>query len=177
MDGLEALRSFKQQTNIPIVFVTARRRELDEIVGLELGADDYITKPFDMDILLARVKAVLRRYNDPIPSITAIPLEQSLQVGDIFIDPLAHIVRLKDQVIELSPKEFDLLLVLAQEADRVISTESLLSRVWGADWVGETQTVYVHIRWLREKIEKNPAHPQRLITVKGVGYKLSSVYA
>ena len=167
MDGLEALRVFQRETTIPIIFVTARRRELDEIVGLELGADDYITKPFDMDVLLARIKVVLRRA---IPHSESPP--RQYVVGDLRIDAASHVVQLGTRTIEMSPKEFTILLVLAEESGHVLSIEELIRRVWGSEWVGETQTVYVHIRWLREKIERNPTHPQRLVTIKGMGYKL-----
>jgi len=169
MDGLEALREFQRETIAPIIFVTARRREFDEIQGLELGADDYITKPFDNDVLLARLKSVLRRWNASRDSVLT---RQSLQVGDLFLNPESRSAQIKGRELELAPKEFDLLLALAQEAGSFVSIEQLLSRIWGADWIGESQTVYVHIRWLREKIENDPAHPQRLLTVKGVGYKL-----
>jgi DNA-binding response OmpR family regulator len=173
VDGLEALRLIRQQNaRLPIIFVTARRRELDEVVGLELGADDYITKPFDMDVLLAHVKAVLRRAS-PGPSIV-VP-SSPLVVGDISIDSAGRTVHVNDLPVDLSPKEFDLLVVLAQNAGRVVSLNELLERVWGANWIGESQTLYVHVRWLREKIEENPAQPRRLITVRGSGYKLIPV--
>jgi len=170
MDGLEALRSIQQQVMVPIIFVTARRRELDEIVGLELGADDFVTKPFDVDVLLARIRAVLRRTN-PHPANPS----RFITVGDLLIDRDSHAVRVGERLIEMSRKEFDLLLVLAMEPGHVISVAELIRRVWGEAWIGEMQTVYVHIRWLREKIETDPAHPERLITVKGVGYKLLPV--
>jgi DNA-binding response OmpR family regulator len=172
MSGFDALRSFQRETLAPILFVTARRRELDEVFGLELGADDYITKPFDIDVLLARLKTVLRRS-----AITQESLSQrhALELGDLYIDPQGHIVKLRGVVIELAPKEFDLLYVLAQDAGNVISVDTLLSRIWGVGWVGESQTIYVHMRWLREKVEDDPAHPRRLLTVKGVGYKLVAV--
>ncbi len=170
MDGLDALRNLRRELDVPVIFITARRRELDEVLGLELGADDYITKPFDFDVLLARVKAVLRRSGRP--DIAPTPTLQPLTVGDIVIDPSAHTVTLRDTPVEMAPREFDLLLALAQEAGRVLSVDDLLGRVWGAEYVGEPQVVYVHIRWLREKLEDDPQHPQRIVTVRGVGYKL-----
>ena len=169
MDGLDALRALRQQINVPVIFVTARRRELDEVVGLELGADDYVTKPFDIDELLARIKAVLRRTSQ---AVTAAPQLEPLTVGNIVIDPAAHTVTVGDRPVELAPREFDLLSALAPEAGRVLSIDDLLARVWGAEYVGEPQVVYVHIRWLREKLEDDPKHPRRIITVRGVGYKL-----
>ncbi len=170
MDGLDALRRFRQEFAAPVIFVTARRRELDEVVGLELGADDYVTKPFDLDVLLARIKAVLRRAAPPPAAPPAAPLT----CGDLVIDPAAHTVTVGGRPVELTPREFDLLLALAQEAGRVIPTETLLTRVWGAEYAGEPQVVYVHIRWLREKLEADSQHPQRIVTVRGVGYKLVS---
>jgi DNA-binding response OmpR family regulator len=169
LDGLEALRQFRQSSTAPIIFLTARRRELDQVLGLELGADDYITKPFDLDVLLARLKAVLRRTQSAAPTQ---PAAAPLLVGDITIDPLAHTVTLGGQPLELPPREFDLLYTLALEAEHVVSVDDLLTRVWGAEYSGEPQVVYVHIRWLREKIEQDPNRPQRIITVRGVGYKL-----
>lgn len=169
MDGLDALRQFRQQINSPIIFVTARRRELDEVLGLELGADDYITKPFEMSVLLAHIKAVLRRA-DASHLVTA--QTQSVIVGDLSLDPLAHTVTLAGKPLELTPREFDLLHVLALSPGQVLSTQDLLSEVWGAEFVGQPQALYVHIRWLREKIETKPGKPQRILTVHGVGYKL-----
>ena len=169
MDGLDALRQFKDQLALPVIFVTARRRELDEIVGLELGADDYITKPFDIDVLLAHIKAVLRRAE---PVVRSAGNPSPVAVGELVIDPLAHTVTVAGKQIGLSPREFDLLHALALEPDRVISVDELLARVWGAEFVGQPQAVYVHIRWLREKIEPDPNHPKYIITVRGVGYKL-----
>lgn len=175
MDGLDALRNFQQtvqayhHVEIPIIFLTARRQELDQALGLELGADDYVTKPFALNVLLARIKAVLRRVDRSTPAAQSPKL---LEVGDLVIDSAAHIATLAGQPLELSPLEFSLLHVLALEAGHVVSVDDLLSRVWGAEYNGESQVVYVHIRWLREKLEADPQHPQRIITVRGVGYKL-----
>ena len=169
MDGLDALRSFRQEADTPIIFVTARRRELDQALGLELGADDYVTKPFDLNVLLARIKAVLRRSERAAPAVSA---PERLQVGDLFIDTAAHVVTLAGEPLELAPREFALLHALALQAGQVISVDDLLAQVWGAEYLGEPQVVYVHIRWLREKIEADPKHPQRIVTMRGVGYKL-----
>lgn len=174
MDGLDALRKFKEEYEIPVIFLTARRRELDEVVGLELGADDYVTKPFDVDVLLARIKAVLRR-------VSKLGLQQPeksvLVAGDIEIDAKAYSVRLAGKQVELAPREFDLLYALASEPKRVITVEDLLARVWGAEYIGQPQVVYVHIRWLREKIERNPNQPKRILTVRGKGYKFEPLEA
>ncbi len=169
MDGLEALRHFQAQMDVPIIFLTARRRQLDQVLGLELGADDYVTKPFDLDVLLARVKAVLRRSERATAPVAE---SMPLVVGDLTVDPAAHTVSVRDRPVDLSPREFDLLHALSLEAGRVVSTEDLLARVWGAEYAGESQVVYVHVRWLRQKLEENPNHPRRIITVRGVGYKL-----
>jgi DNA-binding response OmpR family regulator len=171
MDGLDALRHLKETLSLPVIFVTARRRELDEVLGLELGADDYIAKPFDVDVLLARIKAVLRRSERATPAASA-ERPAALVVGDLAIDPAAHTVTLAGKSIDLSPREFDLLHTLALEPGRVFSVDELLGQVWGAEFIGQPQAVYVHIRWLREKLEENPNHPQHIITVRGVGYKL-----
>jgi DNA-binding response OmpR family regulator len=170
MDGLDALRRFRQQFSAPVVFLTARRRELDQVVGLELGADDYVTKPFDLDVLLARIKAVLRRSQ---PGEASLPqASHSLQIGSLSIDPGKHQVLVGSRTIELPPREFDLLHALALDAGRVVPVDDLLARVWGAEYQGEPQVVYVHIRWLREKLEQDPNQPRRIVTVRGVGYKL-----
>lgn len=169
MDGLETLRAFQKEIAAPVIFVTARRRELDEIVGLEMGADDYITKPFDMDILLARVKAVLRRSQQSQPSS---PPSETISVGDLRIDPVAHEVTVGGKLVELAPKEYDLLYYLAQRAGEAVPLEDIILNVWGEEWAGETQTVYVHVRWLRTKIETEPNKPRRLLTVRSVGYRL-----
>jgi DNA-binding response OmpR family regulator len=170
IDGLDALRRFRAQLDVPVIFVTARRRELDQVLGLELGADDYVTKPFDLDVLLARIKAVLRRAGRTESLSPDLPVP--LIVGDLAIDAAAHTVSIGDLQVDLAPKEFDLLHALAIEAGRVVSTDDLLARVWGAEYAGEPQVVYVHIRWLREKLEIDPGHPRRIVTVRGVGYKL-----
>jgi DNA-binding response OmpR family regulator len=171
MDGLDALRSLRQQIDVPVIFLTARRRELDQVLGLELGADDYVSKPFDIDVLLARIKAVLRRAG---PAPTPSPGPAPLVVGDLTIDPAAHTVTVGERSVDLSPREFDVLCTLALEAGHVVSVDDLLARVWGAEYAGEPQVVYVHIRWLREKLEEDPQHPGRILTVRGVGYKLVS---
>ncbi len=172
MDGLEALRCFRQELSSPVIFLTARRRELDQVVGLELGADDYVTKPFDIDVLLARIKAVLRRAGGGSGAAVQAQPAPVLVVGDWKIDPAAHTVMVGERLVDLSPREFDLLVALAREQGRVAPIHELLTRVWGAEYAGEPQVVYVHIRWLREKLEEDPQHPRHLLTVRGVGYRL-----
>ncbi len=169
MDGLDALKEFRERHRVPVIFLTGRRREMDQVIGLEMGADDYVTKPFDKDVLLARIKALLRRSHTELSVAEAPP---PLVVGDLEIDPNKHSVVVRGQSIDLTPREFDLLYVLAREPGRVLSVDDLLKRVWGAEFAGESQVVYVHIRWLREKLENDPRHPHRIVTIHGVGYKL-----
>lgn len=169
MDGLDALQSFKDQIKVPVIFVTARRRELDEVLGLELGAEDYVTKPFEMSVLLAHVKVVLRRAGASQPAARP---KEPVKAGDLILDPLAHVATLAGQPLELTHREFDLLHTLMLHAGQVLSTQDLLTNVWGAEFIGEPQVVYVHIRWLREKIEAVPEKPERIVTVHGIGYKL-----
>ncbi len=173
MDGLDALPHFRDQVGAPVIFLTGRRRQLDEALGLELGADDYIVKPFDENVLLARIKAVLRRASRAAAANNVLA-RAPLVVGDLSIDPAAHTVRLSGQAVALSPREFALLHALALEAGRVVSVNDLLTRVWGAEYEGQPQVVYVNIRWLREKLEENPNKPKRIITVRGVGYRLQA---
>jgi DNA-binding response OmpR family regulator len=168
MDGLDAVRIIKDEFGLPVIFLTARRRELDEVVGLELGADDYVTKPFDVDVLLARIKAVLRRSASPSPQVSE---KMLLKSGDIEIDPSAHVVRVAGEIVDLAPREFDLLNALVLEPNKVLAVDDLLARVWGSEYIGQPQVVYVHIRWLREKIEEKPDKPGRIVTVRGKGYK------
>jgi DNA-binding response OmpR family regulator len=169
MDGLDALHNFREKYSLPVIFLTARRRELDETLGLELGADDYVTKPFDMNVLLARIKNVFRHVEQPL---TQVDQKAHLVLGDLVIDPGAHIVKLGDKKVEVTPREFDLLHTFALHPNKVLSVDDLLASVWGAEFIGQPQVVYVHIRWLREKVEQDPNHPKRIITVRGVGYKL-----
>jgi len=154
---------------VPVIFLTARRRELDEVVGLELGADDYVTKPFDMDVLLAHIKAVLRRPNQSVKKST---VQLPLVVGDLTLDPQSHTVMIGGNPVDLTPREFDLLRTFAGQPRSVFSINELLKQVWGSEFIGESQVVYVHIRWLREKIEDDPNKPKRILTVRSVGYKL-----
>jgi DNA-binding response OmpR family regulator len=171
MDGLDALKKFKDQLELPVIFVTARRRELDEVLGLELGADDYVTKPFDLDVLLARIKAVLRRSERPAALLAG---AGPVVAGDLVLDPAGHSVMIGKKPLYLTPREFDLLHALALKPRTVISVDELLAEVWGAEFIGQPQVVYVHIRWLRQKIEVDPNHPRRIVTVRGVGYKLET---
>jgi two-component system, OmpR family, response regulator len=169
MSGLEVCRIIRKESGVPIIMLTARAEEMDKITGLDLGADDYVTKPFSMRELLARVRALLRReHNSPLVSSGV------LIIGDIAIDTARHSVKKSGQSIELTPKEFDLLTFLAQNKGLVFSRDQLLEKVWGYDFAGNTRTVDVHVRWLREKIEPDPENPRHLLTVRGTGYKLEA---
>jgi len=173
MDGLDAMRQLKDQSDLPVIFLTARRRELDEALGLELGGDDYITKPFDFNVLVAHIKAVLRRFErTTFSTVVQATNHAPLVIGDLVVDPVTHSVTLGGKQIDLPRREFDLLHALALQPGRVFTVDELLGTVWGAEFIGQPQVVYVHIRWLREKIEREANHPRRIITVRGVGYKL-----
>lgn len=170
IDGLEVCRKLRQEMTVPILMLTAKEDEIDKILGLELGADDYMTKPFSMRELKARVKAMLRRAEMMQPAGTA--TESRIQIDQLVIDISKRTVSIDNTPINLKPKEFDLLVFLAQNRGHVYSRDTLLERVWDYDYTGGTRTVDVHIRWLREKIEADPSQPKLLITVRGIGYKL-----
>lgn len=170
LSGFEVCRILRKEMAVPILMLTARDEEVDKIVGLEIGADDYVTKPFSMGELLARIRAMLRRAG--MARIQLNGEEAMLKINDLEIDSERHQVLLRGTALELSPKEFDLLVFLARNKGFVFNREQLLEKVWGYDYAGDTRTVDVHIRWLRQKIESDPAKPKRLVTVRGTGYKL-----
>lgn len=174
MDGLEVCRRVRSETATPILVLTARQGETDKVVGLELGADDYMTKPFSTRELLARIRALLRRSLAPPSVRPALHDRSPLRVGDLVIDRALHRVTIGHRQISLTPKEFDLLAFLGTNPDIIFNRDTLLERVWGRDFSGGMRTVDVHMRWLREKIEEDPAHPRRLLTVRGIGYKLEA---
>jgi two-component system OmpR family response regulator len=173
LDGFEVCRILRKETIVPILMLTAKVEEIDKVVGLEIGADDYMTKPFSLRELLARVRSMLRRTE--MMRQEALSEEEAVlpavKVGDLRIDFARHQVSLGNSILNLSPKEFELLAFLVRNRGRAFSRDYLLDKVWGYDYAVETHTVNVHIRWLRQKIEADPAHPQRLLTVRGVGYK------
>ncbi|EKD88601.1 MAG: hypothetical protein ACD_34C00441G0001, partial [uncultured bacterium] len=175
MDGFEICRKIRAEKNTPILMLTARDDEIDRIVGLEVGADDYMSKPFSMRELLARVKAMLRRVRLMQEESAPVPVESTskevLTFGDLVIDSIRREVRINNENLELKPKEFELLHYLAINRGRALSREKILEDVWGWDYVGESRTVDVHMRWLRQKIEVDPGQPSRLITVRGAGYR------
>jgi two-component system OmpR family response regulator len=168
ISGFEVCRILRKETSVPILMLSARADETDKVVGLDIGADDYVTKPFNLRELLARVRALLRR------SETVESREESqaiVKIGDLEIDASRHRVSKAGKTIDLTPKEFDLLVHLARNKGLVLSRDQLLEKVWGYDFPGDTRTVDVHVRWLREKVEDDPNAPKMIVTVRGVGYK------
>ncbi len=170
LSGFEVCRILRKEMTVPILMLTAKTEEIDRIVGLEIGADDYMTKPFSMRELLARVRAMLRRAD--MAKLQPAGEQESLKVGCLEIDVGRHQTFCRGSPLYLTPKEYDLLIFLARNKGFVFSREQLLDKVWGYDYSGDTRTVDVHIRWLRRKIETDPAHPRKLLTVRGTGYKL-----
>jgi DNA-binding response OmpR family regulator len=174
VDGFEVARTVRKEMNSGIIMLTARSDEIDRIVGLEVGADDYLTKPFSMRELMARVKAMIRRgqlIREEAAQVGAEAPHRRLTFGNLIIDVTRREVALDGDPLKLNPKEYELLLFLAEHRGRLLSREFVLERVWGWDFVGESRTVDVHIRWLRQKIEKDPANPVRIVTVRGGGYR------
>ena len=170
LDGIEVCRILRRESNVPILMLTAKSEEIDRVVGLELGADDYVTKPFSMRELLARTKAILRRYSLSA-SDNAKDSGKVLKAGKLEVNISKHVVTLDGETLELKPREFDLLALLVENAGRALTRDQILESIWGRDYYGDTRTVDVHIRWLREKIEGDPGSPKRIITIRGVGYR------
>jgi two-component system response regulator RegX3 len=166
MSGTEVCRTLRSKSNVPIIMVTAKDSEVDKVVGLELGADDYVTKPFSSRELVARVRAVLRRANEQEELLPA-----TLEAGPVRMDVERHIVSVDGEHISLPLKEFELLEILLRNSGRVLTRGMLIDRVWGSDYVGDGKTLDVHVKRLRAKIEKDPANPEHLVTVRGLGYK------
>lgn len=175
-DGMEICRELRQEkSEVPIIILTAKDSEIDKILGLEIGADDYITKPFSPREVIARMKAIFRRYKkskNKEEAKTKQSQDEVVIVGDIMIYPGKYEVFVRDELIDLTPKEFDLLIYLARRTGRILSREQLLNAIWNYDFAGETRIVDVHISHLREKIEKNTKKPEYIITARGFGYKL-----
>lgn len=167
VSGLDVCRILRRESAVPILMLTAKGAEIDKVVGLDLGADDYVVKPFGMSELIARVRALLRRANAALPGD-----HERIEIDDLVIDFVRHEVTVRGALIPLAPKEFDLLATLARHRGRALRREFLLTRIWGVDFTGDERTLDVHIRWLREKIEDNPSQPTYLLTVRGVGYKM-----
>src|SRR5687768_12764490 len=169
LSGTEVCRQLRQRSNVPVIMLTAKDSEVDKVVGLELGADDYVTKPYSARELVARIRAVLRRRGDAEPS-----QEGVLAAGPVRMDVERHVVAVDGEAVALPLKEFDLLELLLRNAGRVLTRGQLIDRVWGSDYVGDTKTLDVHVKRLRAKIEPDPANPKYLLTVRGLGYKLEA---
>lgn len=168
MDGLELCRKIRSSSNIPILMLTAKKEDSDKILGLGLGADDYVTKPFSPRELIARVQSQLRRYNELSGQVKK---TDTLQFGEIEIDPSAHIVTVRGEIVNFSVKEFEILHYMAMNMNQALSREKIFENVWGFNEYGDINTVTVHVRKIREKIEKDPSHPEYIETVWGIGYK------
>ncbi|MGY1672098.1 winged helix-turn-helix domain-containing protein [Geodermatophilus sp. SYSU D00710] len=166
LPGTEVCRALRSRSNVPIIMLTAKDSEVDKVVGLELGADDYVTKPYSARELVARIRAVLRRRGDVEPAD-----DGALEAGPVRMDVERHVVAVDGEPVALPLKEFDLLELLLRNAGRVLTRGQLIDRVWGSDYVGDTKTLDVHVKRLRAKIEPDPANPKHLVTVRGLGYK------
>ncbi len=173
LDGFEVCRELRRTSTVPVLMLTAKDSEVDKVVGLEIGADDYMTKPFSMRELMARVKAMLRR-NSMLAAAPSARGAEEVRLGELEIDTVARTVRRGGHAVHLKPKEFELLAFLAQNRGRVFTRDQLLENVWGYEFDGDTRTVDVHVRWLREKIEETPSQPRLLETVRGVGYRFAA---
>jgi two-component system response regulator RegX3 len=169
VSGLDVCREMRHRSDVPIIMVTAKTAEIDTVVGLEVGADDYVTKPYRLRELVARMRAVLRRH--PRSGDTVVADHDVLRVDGIELDPDSHEVRVSGELVSLPLKEFELLALLMENAGRVLPRATLIDRVWGSDYVGDTKTLDVHVKRLRAKIEPDPANPRVLVTVRGLGYK------
>ncbi|MDK2820651.1 MAG: two-component system, OmpR family, alkaline phosphatase synthesis response regulator PhoP [Clostridia bacterium] len=166
LDGFEVCRTLRAKSEVPILMLTARKEEVDRVLGLELGADDYLTKPFSPRELVARVRAILRRTVEKQKNNEGI-----ITIGDLVINQASHVVKVKGKQVELTLKEYQLLNLMAENRGLVFSREALLERLWEGEYYGDTRTIDVHIRHLREKIEHDPGNPKYIVTVRGVGYK------
>ena len=169
LPGTEVCRQLRIRGNVPVIMLTAKDDEVDKVVGLELGADDYVTKPYSPRELVARIRAVLRRGNDALEEEPA-----SLDAGPVRMDVDRHVVTVNNSSVAMPLKEFELLEILLRNAGRVLTRMQLIDRVWGSDYVGDTKTLDVHVKRLRSKIEPDPANPRHLVTVRGLGYKFES---
>ncbi|MBV9950758.1 MAG: response regulator transcription factor [Acidimicrobiia bacterium] len=169
VSGIDVCREIRKQSKVPIIMVTAKGSEIDTVVGLEVGADDYVTKPYRLRELVARMRAVLRRTPSEVQVIAS--RIDAVEVGDVSLDPERHEVVIRGEEVSLPLKEFELLSLLLENAGRVLTRDTLIDRVWGHDYVGDTKTLDVHIKRLRTKVEDDPARPTRIVTIRGLGYK------
>ncbi len=173
ISGIDVCRMLRKTSAVPIIMVTAKSAEIDTVVGLEVGADDYVSKPYRIRELVARMRAVMRRRS-ALQDRSAPPVpagDGAIVVGDLVLDPFEHVVTLRGHPISMPLKEFDVLHVLMANAGRVLPRDVLIDRVWGADYVGDTKTLDVHVKRIRGKIETDPTHPTRIVTIRGLGYK------
>jgi two-component system, OmpR family, alkaline phosphatase synthesis response regulator PhoP len=166
LDGIEACREIRKSSGVPIIMLTAKDQEIDKVLALELGADDYVTKPFSLHEFLARIKARLRRQNGGADGMR----DEAISAGEIVIDPSRQSLVVRGKQVAVAPKEFSLLHVLMENRGRVVTRQTLLDKVWGYDFEGEHQTISVHVRWLREKVEIDPNNPRHIITIRSRGY-------
>lgn len=171
MSGIDVCRQLRQRSQLPIIMVTAKSSEIDTVVGLEVGADDYVTKPYRLRELVARMRAALRRSASDATGEIVLEEAEALVVGDVSLDVAQHIVTVRGEVVTMPLKEFEVLRLLLTNAGRVMTREVLIDRVWGSDYVGDTKTLDVHIKRLRAKVEDDPALPTRIVTIRGLGYK------
>ncbi len=173
VSGIDVCRELRSRSKVPIIMVTAKGAEIDTVVGLEVGADDYVTKPYRLRELVARMRAVLRRspgVGDALPE----PSAEALVVGEVQLDPAKHEVVIRGEAVNLPLKEFELLALLLEHAGRVLTRDTLIDRIWGHDYVGDTKTLDVHIKRLRAKVEPDPANPTHITTIRGLGYKYAA---
>jgi two-component system response regulator RegX3 len=170
VSGIDVCRELRRRSSVPIIMVTAKGSEIDTVVGLEVGADDYVTKPYRLRELVARMRAVLRRRAGESQPAAA-TVTEALEVGDVALDPERHEVVIRGTVVPLPLKEFELLELLLANAGRVLPRDTLIDRVWGSEYVGDTKTLDVHVKRLRAKVEEDPAAPTRIVTIRGLGYK------
>lgn len=179
ISGIDVCREIRTKSDVPIIMVTAKGEEIDAVVGLEVGADDYVTKPYRFRELIARMRSVLRRSvstDEPAATAGGGPsLDGPITVADVVIDPGRHEVVVRGELVEMPLKEFDLLVALASNAGRVLTRDQLIDEVWGHDYVGDTKTLDVHIKRLRNKVETDPSHPTSIVTIRGLGYKFADV--
>lgn len=177
ISGLDVCREIRTKSDVPIIMVSAKGEEIDAVVGLEVGADDYVTKPYRFRELVARMRSVLRRSTSdestPEPGSERHELGAPIRVGEVRIDPSRHEVEVRGEAVDMPLKEFDLLVALASNAGRVLTRDQLIDQVWGHDYVGDTKTLDVHIKRLRNKVEAEPSNPVLIVTIRGLGYKFS----
>jgi two-component system response regulator RegX3 len=170
MPGMEVCRRIRAESPVPIIMLTAKGAELDRVLGLEVGADDYVTKPFSMAELIGRIRAALRRRE-----LDRAGPVRKLRVGSLELDPMRHEARVEGDTKRLTPSEFKLLLLLAEQPERVFSRREIMQHLWDSEYVGDQRACDIHISNLRQKLERDPGHPERIVTVRGVGYKLAAV--